>query len=114
MGFLQKAVKVFLAVLEDTMLDQWIPDKDYWVGQIRENGENDCSIRTLNSALTKECIWQNIHAIIQGQMLFYIKKNIQIKKTIETATKKVRFYCVLSAGKPAPTVPSDQGFYQLL
>jgi hypothetical protein len=68
----------------------------------------------LNSALAKECVWKNNHAILQGQIPFYNKKNIQIKKTEETATKKIRFYYVLSAGKPAPTVPSDQGFYQSL
>jgi hypothetical protein len=68
----------------------------------------------LNSALAKECIWQNNHAILQGQILFYNKKNIQIKKTEGTAKKTIRFYYVLSSGKPAPTVPSDQGFYQSL
>jgi hypothetical protein len=35
-------------------------------------------------------------------------------KTKATANKPSRFYYVLPAGKPAPTVPRDQGFYQLL
>jgi hypothetical protein len=65
--------------------------------------------------LAKECVWQNNHAILQGQILFYNKKNIRMKTAEEgTATTKIRFYYVLSACKPAPTVPSDQGFYQLL
>jgi hypothetical protein len=68
----------------------------------------------LNSALAKECVKQNNHAILQGQILFFNKKSIRIKKTEGTATKHIRFYYVLSAGKPAPTVPSDQGFYQSL
>jgi hypothetical protein len=97
MGSLQKAVKAFLAVLDDTMLDRWIPDED-WVRQIRQTGENGCYVRNLNSALAKECVWQNNHAILQGQILFYKKKNIQIKKTEGTATTKIRFYYVLSAG----------------
>jgi hypothetical protein len=88
MGFLQKAVKVFLAILDDTMLDQWIPDED-WVRQIQESGKNDCSISNLNSALAKECVWQNNHAILQGRILFYNKKNIRIKKTEGTATEKL-------------------------
>jgi hypothetical protein len=87
MGSLQKAVKAFLAVFDDMVLDRWIPDKD-WVCQIGEDGKNDCSIKSLNSALAKECVWQNNHAILQGQMLFY-SKNIQIKKTKETATKTI-------------------------
>jgi hypothetical protein len=44
MGSLQKAVKSFLAVLDNTMLDRWIPDED-WVRQIRESDENDCPFR---------------------------------------------------------------------
>jgi hypothetical protein len=102
-----------LAVLDNTMLDRWIPDKD-WVHQIRESDENDCSLRNLNSGLAKECAWQNNHAILQGQILFYNKKSIRIKKTEGMATKNIRFYYVLSPRKPAPTVPSDQGFYQSL
>jgi hypothetical protein len=75
MGSLQKAVKAFLAVLDDTMFDRWIPDED-WVRQIRESGKNDRSVRNLNSGLAKECAWQNNHAILQGQILFYNKKSI--------------------------------------
>jgi hypothetical protein len=33
----------------------------------------------LNSASAKDCVWQNNHAILLGKMLFYNKKNIQIK-----------------------------------
>jgi hypothetical protein len=83
MGSLQKAVKAFLAVFDDTMLDRWIPNED-WV--IQENGKNGCSIRSLNSALTKVCVWQDNHAILQGQMIFYNKKKIRISKTKGTAT----------------------------
>jgi hypothetical protein len=32
----------------------------------------------------------------------------------QRANKNIRFYYVLGAGKPTPTVPSDQGFYQSL
>jgi hypothetical protein len=113
MGSLQKAVKAFLAVLDDKMLDRWIPDKD-WVRQIRESGENYCSVRNLNSGLAKECAWQNNHAILQGRILFYNKKSIRIKKTEGTATKNIRLCYVLSPRKPAPTVPSAQAFYQSL
>jgi hypothetical protein len=107
MGSLQKAVKALLAVLDDTMLDRWIPDED-WVHQTQESGENDCFVRNLNSGLAKECAWQNNHAILQGQILFYNKKSIRIKKTEGTATKNIRLYYVLSPRKPAPTVPSVQ------
>jgi hypothetical protein len=113
MGSLHKAVKAFLDVLDNTMLDRWIPDED-WVRQIRESGENDCSVRNLNSGLAKECAWQNNHAILQGQIFFYNKKSIRIKKTEGTATKNIRFYYVLSPRKPAPTVLSAQAFYQSL
>jgi hypothetical protein len=70
MGSLQKAVKASLAVLDDRMLDPWIPDED-WDHQIRESGKNNCFLRNLNSALAKECVWQNNHAILRGQILFY-------------------------------------------
>jgi hypothetical protein len=113
MGSLQKAVKAFLSVSDDTMLDQWIPDED-WVHQIRENGKNDCSIKNLNSVLAKECTWQNNHTNLHRLTIFYNKKNIRISKTKVTAAKQFRFYHVLSAIKPAPTVPSDQGVYQSL
>jgi hypothetical protein len=84
MGSLQKAVKAFLSVSDDTMLDRWIPDED-WVRQIRENGKNGCFIRNLNSALAKECTWQNNHAILHRRAVFYNKKNIRISKTKVTA-----------------------------
>jgi hypothetical protein len=38
MDSLQKAVKAFLSVFDDRMLDRWIPDED-WVPQIGENGD---------------------------------------------------------------------------
>ena len=113
MGSHQKAVKAFLdAACDDSMLDRWIPDED-WVRQMRIDCESDCSVVNLNSGLSKQCVWQNNHAILQGTTIFFNKKKVQISKT--KATKKtISFYYALSAGKPAPTVPSDQGFYQSL
>jgi hypothetical protein len=112
MGSLQKAVKALLAVFDDRMLDGWITN-EHWVRQIRENSENDNSIRSLNSALAKVCVWQDNHAILQGQMVFYNKKKIRIWKTKGTATNKIRFYYILSAGKPAPTIPSEEGILSI-
>ena len=104
-------MKAFLAVC-DTMLDQWIPDKD-WVRQIQENGEKDCSTMNLNMGLSTQCAWQNNHASLQGRTVFHNRKKIQISKN-KVAYKHIRFYYILGAGKPAPTVPSNQGFYQSL
>jgi hypothetical protein len=98
---------------DDTMLDRWIPDKD-WVRQIREKGDNDCSTMNLNNGLSAQCMWQNNHATLQGATIFYNKNYVRTTKTKATANKPIRFYYVLSAGKPAPTVPSDQGIYQSL
>jgi hypothetical protein len=39
MGSLQKALKGFLAVLDNMMLDPWIPNKDWVVRQIQESGK---------------------------------------------------------------------------
>jgi len=116
MGSCQKAVNSFLDLIsadDGSMLDRWIPDED-WVRQMRLNYENDCTILQLNSGLTRHCIWQNNHAILEGKTIFFNKKKIQISQT--KATKKnIRFYYVLSHGnKSIPTVPSDQGFYQSL
>jgi hypothetical protein len=59
--------------------------------------------------------WQNNHAILHGCTVFYNKKCVQTSKTKPTITKPIRFYyVVMGADKPAPTVLSDQGFYQLL
>jgi hypothetical protein len=108
-GSRQMAVKAFLdaAVSDDMMLDWWIPDKD-WVRHIQENGETDCSIMNLNTGLALQCVWQNDHATLQGWTVFYNIKKIWTSKTIARANKNIRFYYVLGAGKPAPTVPSDQ------
>jgi hypothetical protein len=115
MGSWQMAVKAFLdaAVSDDMMLDRWIPAK-HWVRHIRENGETGCSIVNLNTGLALQCVWQYDHATLQGWTVFYNKKKIRTSKTIARANKNIRFYYVLGAGKPAPTVPSDQGFYQSL
>jgi hypothetical protein len=53
-------------------------------------------------------------ATLKGRTIFYNKKKIRISNSKVTNTKHIRFYYVLSAGKPSPTVPSDQGFYQSL
>jgi hypothetical protein len=95
------------------MLDRWIPDED-WVRHIQENSETDRSIVNLNTGLALHCVWQNDHATLQGRTIFYNKKKIRTSKTIARANKTIRFYYVLGAGKPAPTVPRDQGFYQSL
>jgi hypothetical protein len=113
MGFRQKAVEAFLAVCNDSMLDQWIPDED-WVRQIRDNDENECSFTNLNMGMSTQCAWLNDRATLKGRTIFYNKKKIRISNSKVTNTKHIRFYYVLSSGKPYPTVPSDQGFYQLL
>jgi hypothetical protein len=115
MGSRQAAVKLFLSVSDNTiMLDRWIPDED-WVRQIRESGEDErCSVTNLNTGLAKQCSWQNNHAIIHRRTLFYNKKYVRTSKTQATITKPIRLYYVMGAGKLAPTVPSDQGFYQSL
>jgi hypothetical protein len=107
MGSRQIAVKAFLdaALSDDMILDQWIPDED-WVRQIQENGETGCSVVNLNTGLALQCVWQNNHATLQGLTVFYNKKKIQTSKTIARAN-----HYVLGAGKPASTVPSNQGFY---
>ena len=51
MGSRQAAVNAFLAVCCDTMLDKWIPDED-WIREIRESGENDCSVSNLNTGMS--------------------------------------------------------------
>jgi hypothetical protein len=114
MGSRQNAVKGFLDVVfcDDTMLDRWIPDED-WVRQIQDNGEHDCSIINLNRGMTAQCMWQNNHASLQGARIFYNKKNVRTSKSKAT-NKVITFYYVMSANSPAPTVPSDQGFYQSL
>ncbi len=113
MGARQKAVAAFFAVCDDeTMLDRWIPDED-WVRQIRDNGEIDCSVMNFNMGMSKHCMWQNNHSTQEGRMLFYNNRRIRISKT-KVTKKIIRFYYVLGAGKPAPTIPSDQDFYQSL
>ena len=109
MGSRQKAVEAFSAVCDDSMLDRWIPDED-WVRHIRDNGANDCSITNLNMGLSTQCAWQNNHASLQGRTVFHNKKKIRILKN-KVTKKHIRFYYVLSAGKPAPTIPSDQAFH---
>jgi hypothetical protein len=51
-------------------------------------------------------------------LLLLVEKMGSRQKAVEaikvTNTKHIRLYHVLSAGKPSPTVPSDQGFYQSL
>jgi hypothetical protein len=111
-GSRQAAVKAFLLVCDDTtMLDRWIPD----FRQIRESGEYDrCFVTNLNTGLAKQCLWQNNHAIIHGRTVFYNKKYVQTSKRQASITKPTRFYYVMEASEPAPTGPSDQGFYQSL
>jgi hypothetical protein len=115
MGSRHIAVQAFLSVCDDTiMLDRWIPDED-WVRQIRESGEDDrCSITNLNTGLAKNYSWQNKHAILHGRTVFYNKKYVQTSKTKASITKPIRFYYIMGANKLAPTVPSDQAFYQSL
>jgi hypothetical protein len=62
----------------------------------------------------EQCTWQNNSATLQGTTIFYNKKHVLISKTPQVRKKAISFYYVLGAGKPAPAVPSDQGFYQLL
>jgi hypothetical protein len=111
MGSKQKAVEAFLAVC-DTMLDRWIPDED-WVRQIRNDSGNNCLVADLNYGMSKQCEWHNNHATLLGWTIFYNTKKVRISKTPEKR-KKIKFYYVLGKVKPAPTVPSDQGFYQSL
>jgi hypothetical protein len=113
MGSRQKAVEAFWAVCNDSMLDRLIPDED-WVWQIRDNGENECSLMNLNMGMSTQCAWINDRATLKGRTIFYNKKKIRIWNSKVTNTKHIRFYYVLSAGKPSPAVPSDQGFYQSL
>jgi hypothetical protein len=113
MGLTQTAVKAFLEAVrddDDAMLDRWIPDED-WVRQIRNNSGRDCTVPNFNKGLSAVCIWQKNHAILEGTTIYFNTKKIKtsaIKKSI------IRFYYVLSASAPVPTVPSDQAFYQAL
>jgi hypothetical protein len=107
MGPTQIAVKALLDVICDETMDRWIPDED-WVRRIRDNGEHDCSIVNLNRGLS------NNDANLEGKRILHNKKNIRITKNEAPAKKSISFYYVLSVGKPAPTIPSDQGFYQSL
>ena len=92
------------------MLKRWIPDED-WVRRIRDNGENDCTLVNFNMGMSTQCSWQNNHAILKGQTIFYNKKKIRLSKI----NKSISFYYVLSSARmPAPNVPSDQAFYQSL
>ena len=113
MGVYQNAVKEFLDLTsDDAMLDWWIPDKD-WVQQMQLNCKSDCSVANLNIGLAKQCVFENNNAILQGTKILFNKKRVKILKT--KATKKyISFYYVLSPSKLVPTIPSDQGFYQLL
>ncbi len=112
MGSRQKAVEAFSAVCDPSMLDRWIPDED-WIRHIRDSGFNDCSITDLNSGLSRQCAWQNHHASLHGRTVFYNIMKIRILKNL-TTKKQIRFYYIMSAGKPAPTVPFEQAFYQSL
>jgi hypothetical protein len=76
------------------MLDRWIPDEASWVRQIRESGEDDrCSITNLNTGLTKNCSWQNNHAILHGDTVFYNKKYVRTSKTKASITKPMILLC---------------------
>jgi hypothetical protein len=60
-------------------------------------------------------MWQDNHAILHGPTtVFYNKKYVLTSKTKATTAAPIRFYYVMGAGKPAPTDPSNQGFYQSL
>jgi hypothetical protein len=65
MGSRQTVVDAFSAVCDDSMLDRWIPDKD-WVRHIRDIGEIDCTITNLNMGMSRQCVWQNKQANLQG------------------------------------------------
>jgi hypothetical protein len=62
----------------------------------------------LSTGMSAQCAWNKNHATLQGRMIFYNNnKIVRISKT-KVKTKN------LGAGKPAQTIPSDQGLYQLL
>jgi hypothetical protein len=82
------------------------------VRHIGDNGENECSLTNFNMGMSTQCAWLNDRATLQGRTILYNNKKIRILKNKVTNTKHIRFYYVLSAGKPSPTVPTDQGFYQ--
>jgi hypothetical protein len=109
MGSRQKAVIAFLPVCADPMLDQWIPDDDL-DRQICYNGDCDCTVLNLNMGMSKQRLWQNNCAILQGMTILYNKKHPLISKT-KVTKQAISFYYVLGAGKPVPTVPSDQRLY---
>jgi hypothetical protein len=111
-GLEAESRKEFLAVYDDTMLDRWIPDED-WIHQIQDNGNSDCSISNLNMGMSRQCLWQNNCATLQGIATLHNKKHVQISKD-KTKVKAILFYYALSASKPSPAIPSDQGFYQSL
>ena len=105
----QEAVAAFLDVVSnDTMLEQWIPDED-WVRLIRDNGLKECKVQNFNMGMTSQCSWHNSRAALGGKTIVFNMKRI---KTSTTAKKQIRFYCVLPAGKLAPTIPTDQCFCQ--
>jgi hypothetical protein len=100
MGSRQKAVKAFLAVCADTMLDRWIPGQD-WVRQIWYNGGCDSFVLHLNMGMSKQCVWQNKCATLLGQTIFYNKKNTSKSRRL-IMKKKSSFYYVLGAGPQGP------------
>jgi hypothetical protein len=113
MGSRQKAVIAFLSVCADPMLDRWIPDEDL-VRQICYNGDCYFSVLNLNMSMSKQCQWQKkLCYSTRHAGSVYNKKHLLISKT-KVTRKTIIFYYVLGAGKPAPTVPNDQGFYQSL
>ncbi len=92
-GSRQKAAKGFIAVCTDTILDWWIPDKD-WVRQIQDNGEHDFLIVNFNRDMSTQCMLQNNQATLQGKTILYNNKNVWTNKNKATANKPIRFYYV--------------------
>jgi hypothetical protein len=83
-------------------------------GKLEIMAKVNAPLRTLNMGMSTQCAWLNDRATLKGRTVFYDKKKIRISNSKVTNTKHIRFYYVLSAGKPTSTVPSDQGFYQSL
>jgi hypothetical protein len=114
MGTRAEAAKLFMGAMhEDTMQDRWIVDEE-WVRYIRSS--SSCSkqvkIYDMNMGISKICIWCNDRCSLDGHVLLHNAKviNLPNKKVSRT-----HFYYVLSSpDKPAPTIPSDQKFYQEL
>jgi hypothetical protein len=74
------------------MLNKWIPDK-VWVRPIQDNGDMDCSISNLNMGMSRQCLWQNSLATLQGMTIFYSKKNVSEYQRTKLETKLLALLC---------------------